>query len=103
MQPEQPIAAEGFINLTAQTTIQQLPELMRQSDCIISNDSGPMHLAASLARPLVALFGPTAPERFGPFPAMPEQQRIIRRADGNMTSIPIDEVNTAVYKVLNPS
>lgn len=103
VQPEQAIDTQGFINLTAKTTIDQLPELMRSSDCIVSNDSGPMHLAASLARPLVALFGPTAPERFGPFPPMSEQQRIIRRADGNMTSISLNEVQQAVLEVLiNP-
>ena len=102
VQPEQPIETDGFINLTAQTTINQLPELMRSADCIVSNDSGPMHLAAALDRPLVALFGPTPPERFGPYPSKPQQQRVIRRADGNMTSISLDEVKQAVLEVLNP-
>ncbi len=98
--PESALEDDRFINLTEKTSIDQLPELMRSADCIVSNDSGPMHLAASLGRPLVTLFGPTLPERFGPFPSIPEQQRIIRRADGNMASISLDEVTTAVLKVL---
>jgi ADP-heptose:LPS heptosyltransferase len=34
---------------------------------LITNDTGPMHVAAALGKPLVALFGPTAPERTGPY------------------------------------
>lgn len=100
VQPETALNSDRFINLTEKTSIDQLPELMRSADCIVSNDSGPMHLAASLRRPLVTLFGPTLPERFGPYPSMPEQQRIIRRADGNMGSISLDEVYMAVLEVL---
>ena len=33
---------------------------------VVSNDSGPAHLAAALGRPLVVLFGPTAPGRWAP-------------------------------------
>jgi ADP-heptose:LPS heptosyltransferase len=34
---------------------------------MISNDTGPMHAAAAMGKPLVALFGPTNPNRTGPF------------------------------------
>jgi len=47
-----------------------LPELvcfLRRCDLFIGGDSGPMHLACSLERPVVALFGPTDPVRNGPF------------------------------------
>jgi len=34
---------------------------------VVSTDTGPMHLAAAVGRPVVALFGPTAPWRTGPY------------------------------------
>jgi ADP-heptose:LPS heptosyltransferase len=37
------------------------------SDLMISNDTGPMHVAAALHKPLVAIFGPTEPRRTGPY------------------------------------
>lgn len=89
-----------FINLTGKTGIAQLPELLNAADCVVSNDSGPMHLAAALGRPLVTLFGPTAPERFGPYPPVAERQRVIRRADGDMSSITLEEVGQAVMDLL---
>jgi ADP-heptose:LPS heptosyltransferase len=42
-------------------------EWIRLSDLMISNDSGPMHVAAALGKALVAVFGPTEPRRTGPY------------------------------------
>jgi heptosyltransferase-1 len=44
-----------------------LVALMRRVDLCVGGDTGPMHLAAALAVPTVALFGPTSPERNGPW------------------------------------
>jgi heptosyltransferase-2 len=44
----------------------QLAAVLAQLDLLVTNDSGPMHLAAALGVPCVALFGPTDPERTGP-------------------------------------
>lgn len=96
----EPINSDRFFNLTGKTQIDQLPQLLIGADCVVSNDSGPMHLAAALARPLVALFGPTDPARFGPFPQVAERQRVIRRADGDMASVSLKEVILAVNEVL---
>ena len=41
-------------------------EWLRLCDLMITNDTGPMHVAAALGKPLVALFGPTEPRRTGP-------------------------------------
>ncbi len=57
----------GATNLCGKTTLMQLVGLMERSSLVITNDSGPMHIAAALNRPLVALFGPTNPVRTGPF------------------------------------
>ena len=42
-------------------------EWVRLSELLITNDTGPMHVAAALGKPLVALFGPTEPRRTGPY------------------------------------
>ena len=49
------------VNLSGQTTLLQLAELMRRSSLSIVNDSGPMHLASYLDIPVVTIFGPTDP------------------------------------------
>jgi ADP-heptose:LPS heptosyltransferase len=46
-------------------------EWIRLSDLVISNDTGPMHAAAALGRPIIALFGPTDPDRTGPYGQLP--------------------------------
>lgn len=55
------------INLAGSTDITALTALMAGAAVVISTDSGPMHLAAAVGTPVVALFGPTAPWRTGPY------------------------------------
>ena len=55
------------VNLAGETTLKILAALYEKSDLLISTDTGPMHLAAAVGTPVVALFGPTAPWRTGPF------------------------------------
>ncbi|HEY3129717.1 MAG TPA: lipopolysaccharide heptosyltransferase II [Acidobacteriota bacterium] len=52
--------------LTGSTTLRELMGLIEHCDLFISNDSGPMHLAAALQRPLIALFGSTDERATGP-------------------------------------
>jgi lipopolysaccharide heptosyltransferase II len=55
------------LDLTGQTSLSEMIEWMRLSHLVISNDTGPMHGAAALGKPLVAVFGPTNPLRTGPY------------------------------------
>ncbi|MGH7833603.1 MAG: glycosyltransferase family 9 protein [Candidatus Binatia bacterium] len=55
------------IDLMGRTTLPQLVALTRRATVLVTNDSGPMHLAAALGIPVVALFGPTDPRRVGPY------------------------------------
>lgn len=57
------------INLGGQTTLPELACLYSRAKMLISTDSGPMHLAAAVQTPVVALFGPTDPQRTGPYGA----------------------------------
>ena len=54
-------------NLAGLTDLRVLAALYEICTCLISTDTGPMHLAAAVGSPVVALFGPTAPWRTGPF------------------------------------
>ncbi len=55
------------VNLCGQTTLPEMVEWLRRCDLLVTNDTGPMHAAAALGTPLVALFGPTEPRRTGPY------------------------------------
>jgi lipopolysaccharide heptosyltransferase I len=54
-------------NLAGKTTLRQSIALLERAALVVANDSGPMHIASGLGRPLVALFGPTHPILTGPF------------------------------------
>ena len=54
-------------NLCGETPLIQLGSQLRDVDCLLCNDSGPMHFAAAVGTPLVALFGPTDPAQTGPW------------------------------------
>lgn len=53
--------------LAPETNLKQLAGLISKCDLVIANDSGPMHLAAALGVPTLGLFGPTDPEKHGPY------------------------------------
>ena len=90
-------------------TISQLVALTRRASLFIGGDTGPLHLAAALKIPVVALFGPTDPARNGPYgtPSV-----ILRRAvsvtsyshvaepDPGLQSITVDEVVRAASQLL---
>jgi lipopolysaccharide heptosyltransferase I len=66
----QPIAAacpERVLDLTGQTSLPEMVEWLRLSQLVVTNDTGPMHVAAALGKPVVALFGPTNPASTGPY------------------------------------
>ncbi len=55
------------ISVAGKTSLGELIEIMRGARLVISNDSGPMHIAAGFNVPVVAMFGPTSPRRTGPY------------------------------------
>jgi lipopolysaccharide heptosyltransferase II len=59
--------APGVVNLAGETTLPELAALIRHAAVCVTNDSGPMHLAVALGRPVVAVFGPTDPVWAGPY------------------------------------
>jgi 3-deoxy-D-manno-octulosonic-acid transferase/heptosyltransferase-1 len=98
------------VNLGGRTTLRELACLYRQAALLVTTDSGPMHLAAAMGTPVVALFGPTDPARTGPYGP---GHRVIRRAlscapclrkrcdtPRCMTEISVEEVFEAVREML---
>jgi lipopolysaccharide heptosyltransferase II len=60
-------AAPGVVNLAGLTTLSELAAIVRRAVICITNDSGPMHLAVALDRPVVSVFGPTDALWIGPY------------------------------------
>ncbi len=58
---------KGAFNWAGETTLKELAALSSLADVFITTDTGPMHLAAAAGARVVALFGPTAPWRTGPY------------------------------------
>ena len=64
-------------DMTGSSSLPELFELVRNADAVLSNDSGPMHVAALLKRPVFSFFGPTDPRKTGPW----GQENRVFRAD----------------------
>jgi len=62
-------------NLAGKTSLVETGSVLQEMDLLISNDSGPVHMAAALGTPTLALFGPTDPARTGPYG---EGHRVVR-------------------------
>lgn len=54
------------VSLAGKTSLRILGALIEKARVLVSNDSGPIHLAAGLGTPILGVFGPTAPEETGP-------------------------------------
>ena len=57
----QPMYLSSVFNLCGKTALTDAIDLLASADIVVSNDSGLMHIAAALQRPLIAIYGPTSP------------------------------------------
>ncbi len=99
-------------SLVGRLSLKQLAAVLRSVDLMITVDSGPMHLAAAMGTPVLALFGPTDPSRTGPLgpggilrqplPCSPCLQRKCRIAETYrcMREIEVGEVARAARQLL---
>jgi len=58
---------QQLVNLAGATSLRSLAAVFSRAQVVVSTDTGPMHVAAAVNTPVVALFGPTAPWRTGPY------------------------------------
>ena len=56
----------GLINWAGKLSIKELGAVLERADVLVTGDTGPMHIAAAVGTPIVALFGPADPDRTGP-------------------------------------
>ncbi|HEY8549220.1 MAG TPA: lipopolysaccharide heptosyltransferase I [Vicinamibacterales bacterium] len=115
---EEGIAAEvvrasgGAAAVAPSTTLPDLVALLASARLVVAGDTGPLHLAAALGRPVVGLFGPTDPARNGPW--WPEDlvvsrspqchcfhQRRCRAAQWCLDTIDVAEVQAAIDRRLS--
>lgn len=55
---------EKVLDLSGKTTLDELIEIIRHSNYVITNDTGPMHLSSALQKKTIALFGPCSPQQY---------------------------------------
>jgi ADP-heptose:LPS heptosyltransferase len=102
--------------VTFPLTLRQLVALLKRAKVFVSGDTGPLHLAAAVGTPVVALFGPTDPARNGPYAKDPSRAvvlhhnelgiRTYKHESGTspaMLAISVEEARDAVDRVLEAS
>ncbi len=89
--------------------LEKMISLVRRASLVVAGDTGPLHLAAALGRPVVALFGPTDPARNGPFattaivlrhPSSRQDHQRHAKTDSGLLQIEVAEVADAALKLL---
>lgn len=84
-------------NLAGQMDLFALAEFYQRCAIVISNDTGPMHLAAAVGTPVIALFGPTDPGLVGPYGT---GHVVIRSPTSDMRTITVEQVLAAAKPFL---
>lgn len=103
-------ACEGAgVAITCSLT--ELIALTRRAQLFVGGDTGPLHLAAALRIPVVAIFGPTDPARNGPYgtrnivlrnPASPTTHKRCSQPDEGLLAISVEAVVSAARSLLEP-
>lgn len=102
-------ASSGNIALDLSPMLDELIALTRRASLVIAGDTGPLHLASALGKPVVGIFGPTDPARNGPFGGRfhvlrhPESKRDHSRRvepEAGLLTISPDEVWKAAMELL---
>jgi len=104
------ISSERVINMCGKTSLRELAAFMQHCQVVLTNDSGPMHMAAALQIPLVALFGSTNDTTTGPYQwgevihkhveCSPCYKRVCPIDFRCMDRISVDEVYLALQKYI---
>jgi lipopolysaccharide heptosyltransferase II len=83
--------AQRCLDLTGKTSLPEMTEWIRRSELMLTNDTGPMHIAAALRKPIVAVMGPTEPRRTGPYVRIPDsavRSQLHRVLQSNLPCVP---------------
>jgi heptosyltransferase-1 len=88
-------SSAGFARVVA-CSVGQLIALTRRAAVVVAGDTGPLHLAAALKRPVVAIFGPTDPARNGPYGT---RSRVLRDAGSVTSHKRVSEVEAGMLRI----
>lgn len=80
------------------TTLKQLGAIFERSNLVISNDSGPLHIAVSMKRQTLGLYGPTSPDITGPFEKKEKTSVVIHKDVG--CQLPCYKLSCSDYKCM---
>lgn len=104
-------AASQVVNLIGQTSLKELAAVMKEADLVVSNDSGPMHIAAAMGATVIALFGPTDTQKTAPYgekhivlqsgvDCSPCRNRICTKSPSCMEKLLPEDVFARIEKIL---
>jgi ADP-heptose:LPS heptosyltransferase len=98
--PEPPLITAGW------ATLGDTAAVLERCAVVVTNDTGPMHMAVALAIPVAALFGPTSPTKFGPFSrqarVLHHQEPCSRCQRPCLHTVTVEEVVEAVLGLYRP-
>jgi ADP-heptose:LPS heptosyltransferase len=92
------VPPDRFLNLTG-CPLDQMIALVRAPATFIGNDSGPMHLSAASGNRVLAIFGPTSPRRFGPFPLDHPKHQAVEAPGGELAKLDPASVLAALQQL----
>lgn len=72
------IGGQSIVSLAGQTSLRELCAVIKQCRVLLTNDTGPMHIAAALGTPVVVPFGSTSPELTGPILSPGSKNQLIK-------------------------
>ena len=90
------VEASGDIARAVPCSVGQLIALVRRAELVIGGDTGPVHLAAVLGHPVVAIYGPTSPTRNGPWGT---RSRVLRDEESVTNHKRVKEPEPAMLKI----
>jgi heptosyltransferase-1 len=102
--------ASGGAAVIVPSSMGSLIALMRRASLVIAGDTGPIHLAAALGKPVVGLFGPTDPARNGPYgtvscilrhPSSRRDHTRLSDTEHGLLQITVDDVTAAALELLH--
>lgn len=83
------LANVPVVNLAGQTSLKELVILLKEARLVVSNDTGPGHIAAALGVPVILIFGPTNPARVEPY----KRSECVAANDPNGRGLKADSYN----------
>lgn len=95
-------SAVALVNVAGALSFPQLGALIQRCHVFIGNDSSPMHLAAAVRTPVVALFGPTSPKRYGPYGPGNAVARFSSGHGGKLYANEVEATANAAKQVFRP-